>query len=1099
MSQREKAEEASARAAALEKKYDWLGASDLYKQALGAVDEEDFLKKVKIQEKIGFCFHMAALQADQQDAFDEYTRNAIKAYETASSAFASVGDPANQASGLRCKALALYCAQYLQKEHHEVRTGLYSVLELQKKAFELYKNCGDATGKIAQCRDVLQTILDLLNYEDSKDERVELVELGLTHDEEAVQICLDLNAERDLSDVYYKGSELYFIGSRILSDENRRVACVRKREEYIGNAQELADKTGDFITRVKATSSHFFWEIYWSAVEATPVYLQNVEDLLKECRKVRIREITTKVINCIMRFLQNQLLTATDRDKANDVLTKSKKYGDESARLNSVTGGIIKASSCLGLTFWNLGISYRNFGLLFENDPELRIRFLDKGIEIARKIPSHIPPSGWSPFLSTYSYHLNARASIERNPAHRKELLLEALEVADRWLILIENLFPYNYRGIAEHLFVYSSIRMKLAQMEAPNIRIKMLHEAYENSKNGIKYLNMIVQDKPLRITLAKSLSELGQIQYELSQATADHELLRESFLTFEKAAQTYSAEGLYVRTAETLWSLAKMQDSKGHYEKAAENFEQASENYRLMAVEIPNLKDFYQDYASYMRAWNNIVKAKQHHTEKQHGAAKEQYERAAELHKETKKWSYLSPNYLAWARLEEAEDTSRREQTPEAKNLFQQAAKLFTEAKESINSKLNSIEVGEERQIAEELIKASDVRQEYCLGRVALEEARILDRQGDHAVSSRKYGVATQRFLKVIDTVEQESERDELKPIIYLCQAWQKMMMAEARASSTLYGEAAEIFKQAKEYALDPPTSLLAQANSSFCEALQAGTEFEITRDTTTYSTAKKHMEAAANLYLRAGFKTASEYAKATYRLLDAYMYMYKAQMETDLGKRTRFYQVAEKFLQTSAGSYLKARHPEKSEEVRRVLEGVKEEREIAMSLSEVLHAPAIASTTSSFTTPTATHEQAVGLERFEHADIQSNLILRGREVKLGEDIDIEIELVNAGKAPAQLIKVMEIIPSGFEVRSAPDICRVEDSHLDMKGRTLNPLKTTELRLVLRPRDKGTYDVNPRILYLDGSGKYRSHEPDPVTVVIKEMGIKGWLRGPTR
>ncbi len=45
--------------------------------------------------------------------------------------------------------------------------------------------------------------------------------------------------------------------------------------------------------------------------------------------------------------------------------------------------------------------------------------------------------------------------------------------------------------------------------------------------------------------------------------------------------------------------------------------------------------------------------------------------------------------------------------------------------------------------------------------------------------------------------------------------------------------------------------------------------------------------------------------------------------------------------------------------------------------------------------------------------------------------------------------IKVEEIIPEGFEVSSAPDICRVEDSYLDMKGRTLNPLKTAELRLV--------------------------------------------------
>ena len=84
------------------------------------------------------------------------------------------------------------------------------------------------------------------------------------------------------------------------------------------------------------------------------------------------------------------------------------------------------------------------------------------------------------------------------------------------------------------------------------------------------------------------------------------------------------------------------------------------------------------------------------------------------------------------------------------------------------------------------------------------------------------------------------------------------------------MYRAAAELFEQAKEHALDQPTSLLSLAHSSFCKALEAGTEFEITRDMTTYSTAKKHMEAAASHYLRAGFKNASEYARGTHRLFD-------------------------------------------------------------------------------------------------------------------------------------------------------------------------------------------------------------------------------------
>jgi hypothetical protein len=400
---------------------------------------------------------------------------------------------------------------------------------------------------------------------------------------------------------------------------------------------------------------------------------------------------------------------------------------------------------------------------------------------------------------------------------------------------------------------------------------------------------------------------------------------------------------------------------------------------------------------------------------------------------------------------------------------------------------------------LPEELIKASAVRREYCLGRTALEEARTLDRQGDHLASSKRYGQAVDRFQGVMDSLERESDKKELQPIINLCMAWEKMMIPETQMSPSLYDEAASLFIAARDNASDQTTRLLAQAHSSFCKALEAGTRFELTRETGLFSEAKRHIEASTSYYLRAGQQTMSDYAGATSRFLDAYLYTYNAQTEADPKKKAQFYQMAERLLQSSAGAYLKAKHPEKSNEIRRILGRVKEEREIAVSLSEVLHAPTIVSTTTSFSTPTPTHEQAVGLERFESADIQANFIARRREVGVGEDLDLEIELVNAGKAPAQLVKVEDIIVEGFELKSYPDICRVEDSYLDMKGRTLSPLKTQELKLVLKPLAKGAFELKPRILYLDEAGKYKSHEPDPITIKVQELGIKGWLRGPTR
>jgi hypothetical protein len=254
--------------------------------------------------------------------------------------------------------------------------------------------------------------------------------------------------------------------------------------------------------------------------------------------------------------------------------------------------------------------------------------------------------------------------------------------------------------------------------------------------------------------------------------------------------------------------------------------------------------------------------------------------------------------------------------------------------------------------------------------------------------------------------------------------------------------------------------------------------------------------LESAAIHYVRAGFQNASEYAKATELLLDAYMHMGNAKAESDPEKKARLYIMAEKVLQTSAGSFMKAEHPEKREQVLRLLDRVKEERELALSLSEVLHAPPMISTTSVFATPTPNQENAVGLEKFESANIQANLVTRQKELKVGESLDLEIELVNAGKSSAQLIKITKVIPSGFELAEKPETYRVEDSYLNMKGKRVDPLKTEEVRLKLKPKVQGEFSLSPTVLYLDENGQYKSHQPEPITLKVTELGIKGWLKG---
>ena len=53
-----------------EKKYDWIAAVDPYRKALtAALKLNDFSKAAKIYERIGFCYHRAAMQAKNLQEF----------------------------------------------------------------------------------------------------------------------------------------------------------------------------------------------------------------------------------------------------------------------------------------------------------------------------------------------------------------------------------------------------------------------------------------------------------------------------------------------------------------------------------------------------------------------------------------------------------------------------------------------------------------------------------------------------------------------------------------------------------------------------------------------------------------------------------------------------------------------------------------------------------------------------------------------------------------------------------------------------------------------------------------------------------------------
>ena len=1082
-----------------EKKYGWLEAAELYGQALGLAGKPGFLQRGETQEKIGYCFRRGAMQAQTREEFKERMQRAAAAYEEARGFYESLADELKTARIFRCNATIKYLGYWLASEPSEQRGLLDECIELEGNALQAFSETGDMLeyGRTYGALPHLFWLRARLEWSGRVIERI--YRRGVKWGETAVATLAAREAFTDLAQAYYTLATCLTGINAFIAEPEEQDKNFSTTVEHLRKALDLAERAGNVLFAGLAIC-----ELAGRA-SGPEEGRKKAEEALRYGEKMRDNLLIAWSLSTLAIWASVQALSEEDPAKWKELMDETFQFYDRAHRLYS---SIPIPSPAGGFVDFPHGwLTYYSQMAEREVVLERRLDFLTKaeaaGAEALQVAESSDSPEYTQITLAYLGGTQMDRAEIDADLAEKRRRLESALKMKERVCQIREETWPFALQPRGVGLTRLAVAKMYLADVEPDReAKQRLLEEASLDMENGLT-----LYDKATPLFEKRDVLFIFALLYRdqdlyaalltrLYHETHKPDYLRKAVAISEKAIHSARKLDMVSRTAESYWKIAKAQDLLGDQLDAAASFQHASQSYKKAAEKIPQLTGLYHDHASYMEAWSEIERARHHHKHGQYGRAKEHYEKASNLHKAVGRWNYLSLNYAALASVEGAEDLSRKGQAEEAKALFEHAATQFAEAKASIKSKLDMIESQEEKETATQLAKASDSRRDYCRGRTLLEEGKILDMQGDHGASSKMYGAAAERFLQVADAAELESDRRELKPLVDLCRAWQTMTRAEAEASPDLYLEAARLFAEAKEHSLDEKSRMLALGHSSFCKALEAGARFEATRDMKVYSVSKRHMEAAENFYLKAGFTTASEYTKATLLLSDSYMYMHKAETAADPREKAQYYQMAEKLLQASAGSYMQAKHPEKSDQVQRLLEGAKEKRQLATSLAEVLHAPTITATTTSFSTPTPTHEQAAGLERFEHADVQANLILKVKEARVGENVGLAIELVNAGKAPALLIKVDEVTPAGFEIREVPEMYTFEDSYIDMKGKRLNPLKTEDVKVVVTPRSKGTHMIKPRILYIDETGKYKSHEPEPVTITVKELGISGWIKG---
>jgi tetratricopeptide (TPR) repeat protein/KaiC/GvpD/RAD55 family RecA-like ATPase len=121
---------------------------------------------------------------------------------------------------------------------------------------------------------------------------------------------------------------------------------------------------------------------------------------------------------------------------------------------------------------------------------------------------------------------------------------------------------------------------------------------------------------------------------------------------------------------------------------------------------------------------------------------------------------------------------------------------------------------------------------------------------------------------------------------------------------------------------------------------------------------------------------------------------------------------------------------------------------------------------------------------KRFARINIQASL-MAPREVVEGEEFEMRLDLVNVSKKPGLLDRVDYLIPLGFKVK-APDYISLEDGHIELKRRTINPFSVEPIKLRLEPSNIGIYTLNPQVAYIDESGELRICKPKTISITVR-------------
>jgi hypothetical protein len=1073
-------------AQALEKEYRWLDAANVYARLIATASSTE--EKTSLLGRRANALFRSAFQVDTAEEYRRSIRDSAKTAEDASTAFKALGQEGKKAHYLGIKQ---YLLSFLTADRKEAAALLEDSGRLFDEASIKFSTENDKVSEAESQAMWLDVACWGQHFPDDPGHRVKMLEEG----EDRARRALKLAEETDAAGV--KARVLRSLGGLnhgvfdVLGDS--RVQVIDRAAQLLDEAMELCQHDVDAITRIDATCMMCY---------VVQVDFGKMRELamraLSDAESMRDKRFICLALNLLLNSLRWRLTAVEDLEKAQEMFEEGQKYA---SRFGELAPAVRSA-----WTTWDrmseLADLLQIHRLLAEITPDLaeRRRLLEPAIQEAvdgMNLSDHRFSKSYLAYALATAYRTLAVA--EPSPTGRHELLGEAVKFAELQTTYMRETSPaYNW-NIGVGLIALGGALYELSILEKAENRKELLHKAAVNIEEGLVTAvrePSLSDIQYLRLGRATELS--SKVTQELRTLQADPPSGRSVPETLQQAIEFYQKSGQQSRIAEAYWKIALEFDALQQFSKSLDAYDRASNAYRKAAESIPVLSKIYGDYADYMQGWKAITVARIAHEDENYNEAEQRYLEAAETFGKTAKWAHLKSHYSSCALLERAENYSKLEDSESSLNTLKEASATYEAAHSELLSALGHTRLEEEKVELAKWVRLTESRKKYSVARATIEEAKLLDQSGQRLSSARKFQDAAELLEGLVQDTDMPTTPAD-RSMVILCRAWAEMKQGESEQSPQRFENASKLFTQAKEVMKAEKAGLLALGNASLCQALAMGTQFISNFSEELFIGAKKHLETAANHYLAAGYTKAASWVRATERLFDAFVHLSKAEAEVDADKRALAYSAAEKYLESARTLFSASGYSGKREETERYLTRAREERELLLQPLSMPGAASFSATASRLNAPTLTRDKAIGVERFEGASLLANCAFSHREGKVGETIDCELEIVNLGNVSALLVKVEDPVPTGCELVAQPEHYRFERNTLELKGKKLDPFQTEKIKLKLKLREKGTVRLNPKVYFVDERGAYQSNQAEPAELEVRELGISGWFKGPTK